>query len=472
MTISMHSQQTLSTFNDAPRLTITSIIIVYLAALATRMINLLFVGDLEAYAMVEDSLGYWQLAEDWIASGRFSQSTPEGYTDITERVPGYFLFLMPFKFLFGNDHLPIVIVQSALDAATCVMIAMLGAYLNAATGIVAGLVAAASPNMIIHSGLILTDSLFLFTFTLVLLNATRFLVTGKLSAIFYTGLICGVAIMTRPIVQFLPLAMAAAAPFVIRHHGGSWRRGIAGALLILITAAAPSAPLIARNMNSYDSFALTSQSGAHLLFWVTSRAVSTQDGRPFDAVSASLRAKYNAYVQERDIDLENLGPFEASRLQTAFAFQELGRLPATILVRAWLQGAALNLAAPAVTLDPRLRSLNRASYYNAPGASLWDRVRSFLFENNSTYVAWILAGLLGVVVCWAFILYGGWRLWLHSKWALGFAALTTLYFLLIMGPIGSPKYRLPFEPILIVLQSIAFVSLFRIWPSLRKRLTP
>jgi hypothetical protein len=40
-----------------------------------------------------------------------------------------------------------------------------------------------------------------------------------------------------------------------------------------------------------------------------------------------------------------------------------------------------------------------------------------------------------------------------------------LYFLLISGPITAPKYRLPFEPVLIILQAMALVEL---WPRLRR----
>jgi hypothetical protein len=40
-----------------------------------------------------------------------------------------------------------------------------------------------------------------------------------------------------------------------------------------------------------------------------------------------------------------------------------------------------------------------------------------------------------------------------------------LYFLLISGPITAPKYRLPLEPVLIILQAMALVEL---WPRLRR----
>jgi hypothetical protein len=40
-----------------------------------------------------------------------------------------------------------------------------------------------------------------------------------------------------------------------------------------------------------------------------------------------------------------------------------------------------------------------------------------------------------------------------------FGCLLIAYFLLINGPVGAPKYRLPFEPIMIIFQAIALSSI-------------
>jgi len=44
-------------------------------------------------------------------------------------------------------------------------------------------------------------------------------------------------------------------------------------------------------------------------------------------------------------------------------------------------------------------------------------------------------------------------------WAAAFAGGLLAYFLLLSGPVATPKYRLPMEPVLIVLSAIPLASL-------------
>ena len=47
----------------------------------------------------------------------------------TERMPGYLLFLAAFVGIFGENFLPILVIQSVIDSLTCVMIGALGRYI-------------------------------------------------------------------------------------------------------------------------------------------------------------------------------------------------------------------------------------------------------------------------------------------------------------------------------------------------------
>ena len=52
-------------------------------------------------------------------------------------------------------------------------------------------------------------------------------------------------------------------------------------------------------------------------------------------------------------------------------------------------------------------------------------------------------------------------------WPAIFGCLIVAYFLLINGPIGAPKYRLPFEPVMIIFQAVALTSFFSLMNNLR-----
>ena len=45
-----------------------------------------------------------------------------------------------------------------------------------------------------------------------------------------------------------------------------------------------------------------------------------------------------------------------------------------------------------------------------------------------------------------------------------------LYFLLISGPVGGPKYRIPIEPVLIILQSHGMVGIYNFFTNLKVKL--
>jgi hypothetical protein len=60
------------------------------------------------------------------------------------------------------------------------------------------------------------------------------------------------------------------------------------------------------------------------------------------------------------------------------------------------------------------------------------------------------------------------RLARSRPWASVFAGLLVLYVLLISGPVYSPKYRLPIEPVLIVLTALGIESAWR-WQSRGRR---
>ena len=230
--------------------------LIFLLAITMRLFSLLFITDLQGYAFVEDSQQYWQGAKAWIKSGFFSHldlETGKYYPD-TERVPLYHLFLVILHSVFGDNLLPVILAQSVLDSCTCIIIGSIASMLNRTVGLVAGILAAAWPNMIIHSQLILADSLFLFLFVNILLFSLRYLSSARLYDAMLIGLFCGCAIMTRPIALFIPLAMSICAPFISRRILRHWWMGILSGIIILFFTLILVSPLMWRNISNYDSF--------------------------------------------------------------------------------------------------------------------------------------------------------------------------------------------------------------------------
>src|SRR5262249_12559609 len=148
-----------------------------------------------------DATEYWSVSQVLFDSGRFGRYLGGTFVPETERMPLYFLFLVGVRWLAGPSLTAVLVAQSVIDALTCVVIAMLGARLAPAIGLVAGMLAALSPNLVVHSGSILTESLFLLPFTGMLYAGARFVGTGSCRWAALAGLALGLANTVRPVAQ-------------------------------------------------------------------------------------------------------------------------------------------------------------------------------------------------------------------------------------------------------------------------------
>ncbi len=419
-----------------------------------------FIDNYAAHALIEDSPIYWNGARYWIESGFFSVFNSGSYLPETERVPIYHMFLVPFRWIFGDVLLPPLLAQAVFDSITCVIIAMLGDMLNKKTGLFAGLFAALSFNLILHSSLIISETIFLFLITSMLFFAARYLNRRRLLDASLAGLFCGLAIMTRTLVLLMPLAMAVAAPFISRYCRGSWTSGFVAALLLLLFTALPLAPIIHRNLSQFDTPQLTNQTGVHMLNWVVGLTKSLESGKGFDAVSKELNEQYEAKILKKFGKGTVLSPFESSNQRLELAFEELKIMPLSSIAKGWVYGTINSLASPAVALDPRVRKLNINSFYNSRGTNIFDRAIHFLSNNNPAYTFFLLSGVIVSMLCIFLQMFGLIALLRHHIWLALFGTLFVLYFLLVSGPVGSAKYRIPIEPVLILFQAFAVAEIY------------
>src|SRR5262249_56439345 len=90
-------------------------------------------------------------------------------------------------------------------------------------------------------------------------------------------------------------------------------------------------------------------------------------------------------------------PFVQSAVKSELAREEMARLPARAFIAAWLEGAVVNLGAPAVLADPRVRALPKPSFYNTPGVGLWQKARAYLLDDPRRYQLLLVPGLLRMV---------------------------------------------------------------------------
>lgn len=435
-------------------------LIVFCFAVAVRLLNIAFLPTGPEDLLKEDASLYWHGAETLLEYGSFSIESESGLLPQTERVPGYFLFLAAVRSVFGDSLTAALIAQAFLDAFTCVLIGGLAALLSPRLALPTGILAALWPNLIIHSGTILSESLFLLFFTAMLFAAGLFLKRSRPGWAALAGLTLGLAILTRPVAQLLPVAILPVAFILPLYRGQGVGAAFLAAVLFFGGAILPLTPLLHRNYEQFGTIALTSQTGAHLTGWVAPLVRRAADGTPREVGARELTAETHSRLEAENRKLAEIGDFERSRLLSQIGMDAIRRYPVWAIAKAWANGAAINLAAPALSIDTRVRALPHPSFDATPGETMIGQTVNFLSDSSGAY---LLAMGIGIVFSLTFLglqTYGVVILARLAPWGAVFALLCIAYFLLVNGPVASPKYRLPFEPILIVLSALALCDLY------------
>ena len=421
----------------------------------------------------EDSLLYFQLSQLFVTEGDFVRGSgiAGSFVPETERMPLYIIWLALHQILSGlSEPLFPALTQGALDAFACVLIARTAMLLNPRLLLPAGLFAVCNPTQIVVSAMILTDSLFFFFVCLMLFAAVQWLRQPAWRWALLLGLALGLGVSTRVMLLPAVVALAILLPLAV-----VWLRrfrpvAIVHVLAFVMICAALQAPILVRNINHYDTVQLTSQGGAYSLLWVAPLVLEASDGTPHGEGARLMQARH----EQESGGAEPDNPFERSALMSATAGRAISEIGFGAAAKAWLIGGAINLFSPSAILSPPVSTLPRTGFYDTAGDSKVAKLTAFLFSNDNPTYAWVLLlSLLALLAVRAAQLWGlgvgllG-RTSRETRLILALLLLWTLYILLVNGPIASPKYRLPIEPLSAISAAFAFLSA-RDW--LRRRAT-
>ncbi|MSP67949.1 MAG: phospholipid carrier-dependent glycosyltransferase [Alphaproteobacteria bacterium] len=392
--------------------------------------------------------------------GLLAPADAGGARDQTIVMPLYPAWLALHHNLFGDGAaLGAALSQAAIDAGTCVLIALIAREVDEGVAPLAGLLAALSPTLVILSGLIYTDSFFLFWSTFALYAGLRWLRDAAWAWAIILGLGLGLALSTRAVMLlWVPIVLAL---LMARAwwRGRRMRTAAMQILLAVVLCAAIQAPLLVRNWTQYGTLKLTSQGGTHALLWIVPLVREAADGMPH---AAGARLSQQLFESRRyKIDMGN--PFAVSDAMGRLAIELLIGLGAEPVLKAWGYGAVINLAASATLLAPPVGQLPRTGFYDMPGANKAEKIWNFLVANdNPIYGRILMISGLASALALLLTLIGAVAAWLRhpeGRFIILSLALWVAYILAVHGPVASPKYRLPAEPVLLLFVAFGMRSI-------------
>ncbi|PIR84917.1 hypothetical protein COU16_00150 [Candidatus Kaiserbacteria bacterium CG10_big_fil_rev_8_21_14_0_10_47_16] len=237
-------------------------------------------GDVLATVRVDD--GFYELAENIRAGNGFSWNTEAPYLPNTMRTPGYSVLLAGLIEIFGVTGAAIV----QLLAATA--IPLLGLSIarvltrSRTVGIIIGIVLALDPTLAQLSFQFYTETVFLIVFFAWLLTILHYFKRPTVTILILSALFLGAAILIKASVQYIPLLLI---PFILWVHGKkNWRQSVAHIGILLIIVGAILAPWILRNVQQFDTPALSTQASFVLYTNFAPAVLSIAEDRSFSEV--------------------------------------------------------------------------------------------------------------------------------------------------------------------------------------------
>lgn len=434
---------------------------IFLAALVVRWGYALAIYSImgDAGLMGPDSVAFYTILKNY--AGAVVRGEVHDWSWIgpdVQLMPLYTWFLTSSILVGGTfGSILYVLVQGLFDAGTCVLVYLLAAALHERYALPAAIFAIINPTQIVVSGLIYHDTPFVFFAALFLLASILWLRRPSWTLAFIIGTALGCGALFRILVGlWLPVHFGLLLAGALMLGNLRWRT-IGQIVSAAVIACLLISPVFLRNGLKYGAWTLTAQGGTHLAIWVAPLVREAKDGTLWQQGAADILRRAGERFGPTPAN-----PFEASRQLEIVGREALRELGVFAVAKAWLNGIAINLDSPAVVLSPPVAALPRTGFYGTPGTTFPEKVFNFLFRSdNARYAQWLLAGIVGLVAVRLVQLIGLWTAWRDGADRIGLALLAVwvCYILAINGPVGSPKYRLPIEPPLMILAGAGWCGL-------------
>jgi len=332
--------------------------------------------------------------------------------------PVYPIFLGILFKIFGNNLIYIKLAQCFLGALTCIIIYFIAKELfDKKIALIALLLSGFYPVFIKLSDLLFTEGLFVLVLSIAVLFLIRNLKSSSLQGLFYSGISFGFAALTRQTGLGLLLFLLPAI-FYFRSKKFTFNKNLKGIFVLIAAFFLVIVPWLARTYLV---------SGAVL-------PVSDDGGRVLYSSYAPLKGKIFGVVPQDDV------------VREAEAIESAGERNA-YFVRKTIE---------LIRRDPgRLWKLEALKV-----AYLWSPFDWEVLKNGLATYNWFYSSFM------VFSLYGLFLIFKRGKAEPSFyiLILPLLYFQFVYLVFqGSPRYRIPMEPFLIILAGLGIANFYKRW---------
>lgn len=399
-----------------------------------------------------DSYGYDPIALYFAQTGLLTD--PHNIVSPPVQPVGYHFFLGLLYLFFGHHVAAVVLVQLLLMIAVIMMLISIAMRLQGReVAMVVGLLAAINIGFLIYPQLILAETLLVFLLLLFVSYYINFLERSEESkALIFSGLLLGISMLVKPV------ALLFIVPLLILTyiaHDISMIKRMRNLLLLSVCFALPIISYMERNYICYGTFSFAPMAQLNIYQCFLAKVISHVESiEQQEVIETKLRfTAHQAFDDAGWHQAQEYFSYYISSYPHIFCYIWMINV-----IKTWL---GLYITQLKSMIEPP-DHLPLHSFFNQKG-SLLDRFYSYIVGATSSTgvitLAWIeffyTVMRLGCAAIGLFILF-------HRRGILGWFFLSMMIvFSIVTGIDGCCRYRITFEPILLLLAAMGLVYLYK-----------
>lgn len=266
---------------------------IFCLALAVRLAYLFLsihtYGEGDLLQAISGADGYHTVSQNIIEGHGLSDSVEPPYEPYSFRPPLYHYFIAGAHWLLGG-YWSVILLQILIASALPLLGMAIARYLTERRGIVlaTGIILALEPSAVLYSTFFYAETFFMLWFFLSILLLFRYLRHGRLWQLVASGVLLGLATLTRPTTQYLPIVVIGALLFFGYRH--LTRRHLLHVLAYAAAFILVLSPLLYRNYSVFGIADLSPQMGVNLHMTLLPTVYSIERGTTFQAEFSALEA--------------------------------------------------------------------------------------------------------------------------------------------------------------------------------------
>ena len=227
----------------------------FLVVMVCLLIRVAYVLTLEDELFFPDSVRYDRIASELLLGKGFSSAST---------APLYPVFLSWVYLVFGHSFLAVRIIHCVIGTASIFMMYLIAQdVFPEKVGLIAGLFGTIYTFFIFFTGLILTETLFVFLFLCLIVFLRKMTIYGKWTYAVYTGILAGLSILIKPVMAYF---LGFSFIIILAMYNDRRKSLFKNGLLILLMAAFVTAPWAWDNYKRCGKFIFLTTGGGLTLY--------------------------------------------------------------------------------------------------------------------------------------------------------------------------------------------------------------